>query len=112
MCLMVYLGSGNERSTAIWDANKPQFFVAKGNPQYPDEKLQTTVIEQVRSKFSKGIIYYAGSREGCGCGFRRDGHWFEDDAELLTKTADNHRNLYDFVSGCLKNEENVEFYAC
>ncbi len=109
---MIYLGSNKERPTSNWDEANPKFYVENSNIQYTVEEQKLTVIKEVKSKFSKKNVYYAGSHEGCGCGFRREWFWMQDDKEEIKKTNENQKNLYDYISDCLKNENNIEIYAC
>jgi hypothetical protein len=111
MCLMLYLGSDKERHISFWDRANPQFYVQKTNIQYTDEKQQINAIEQAKLNFSKQFIYYVGSHEGCGCGFRQDGFWLQVDEEIK-KRAENHKNLFEYLSGCLEDENTIEIYAC
>jgi hypothetical protein len=69
---MLYLGSNKERPTSVWDEANPSFYVQKDNTQYSVEIQQSESIEQVKTHISKQFIYYVGSHEGCGCGFRQE----------------------------------------
>lgn len=108
---MLYLGSDKERNISFWDEENPQFFVQKLNTQYRDEQQQFDAIEQVKLNFSKRFIYYAGSHEGCGCGFRKEGFWYED-SEQLSKAAENQKRLFEYINECLVDEDSIEIFAC
>jgi hypothetical protein len=60
MCLMVYLAADEPLPLVAWNDTEPAFHVAA---TAPDE-------ERVRTMFSKEHVVYAGSYEGCGCGFQ------------------------------------------
>ena len=106
---MMYLGSDIKRPTNTWNEADPQFYVEEKNLQYSSEKQDE--IEQVKSNFSKENIYYVGSHEGCGCGFRQEWFWMQDE-EDVEKTSKNQRQLFDYVSECLIDEDVIEIYAC
>ncbi len=57
---MVELSSSYPLPTPTWHEPHPGFFIAESSGR----------DEPVRRQFSKQGVYYAGSHEGCGCGFR------------------------------------------
>jgi len=100
---MLYLASERECSTNSWDETNPRFFVAKEN---------TYSIEPVKRQFSKPNVYYVGSHEGCGCGFRQTCYEMVDDQEEINQAARNQKHLFEFVSARLEDENFIELYAC
>lgn len=72
MCLCVYLGADVSLTEIPWAPAAPSFHV---RPLTEDEQV-------VRQHFSMSHVYYAGSRENCGCAFAQDPHDEElDDQE-------------------------------
>jgi hypothetical protein len=72
MCLMVYMAAAEPLRLIDWDDVAPGFYVEALDP---DE-------ERVRKQFGRPHVVYAGTHEGCGCGFRRweqAGHRHADD---------------------------------
>ena len=108
---MLYLGSDRERQTSDWDESNPKFYVEKGDSQFSEKGTPIEATEAVKLNFSKKFVYYVGSHEGCGCGFRQDGFWMQDEEEIQ-KTAENQKHLFEYISECLKDENNIEIYAC
>src|SRR4051812_45959015 len=60
MCMVVYIASDYPLPTSSWDEARPRFHVTELSER----------DEPVRRQFSKPCAYYAGSHEGCGCGFQ------------------------------------------
>lgn len=58
MCLAVYLSSPAKLPLVAWHEESPAFYVQDVEASDP-----------VRSHFRWPNVYYAGSHEGCGCGF-------------------------------------------
>ena len=102
MCLVVYMSSARERPTIPWDEKEPRFHVKADDPD--SEKAQV--------HFSKPRVYYLGSDNGCGCGFRRETDYMIREAEELASKQDNQKRLHDHVSNCLADEEFVELFSC
>lgn len=110
MCFTLYLGSDKERPVSNWDEKYPRFYVENINSAFTGENRDES-IRLIKQHFSKQIIYYVGSHEGCGCGFRRENYVCLDKKTLL-KTAENQRNLYEYISRCLTDEITIELYGC
>ncbi|MEO6602419.1 MAG: hypothetical protein ABIQ16_21235 [Polyangiaceae bacterium] len=60
MCLMVYIAAHEALRKVDWVEAAPAFYVAELSP---DER-------RVSCQFRTGNVVYAGSYEGCGCGFQ------------------------------------------
>ncbi len=60
MCLMVYIAAHGALRKVDWVEAAPAFYVAELSP---DER-------SVSYQFRTGNVVYAGSYEGCGCGFQ------------------------------------------
>jgi len=69
MCFTIYIGCTTPLPEILWDNDHPQF-----NTKYLEDWE-----ENVKRYFSYPDVIYAGSDEGCGCGFRHallsDGDW-------------------------------------
>jgi hypothetical protein len=59
MCLAVYIASAKELPLVAWEEAQPAFYVDDVVPDDP-----------VRARLSMQNVYYLGSHEGCGCGFK------------------------------------------
>jgi hypothetical protein len=100
--MVVYVASDYPLPTLAWDQANPRFHVT----ELPER------AEPVRRHFSKPCVYYAGSHEGCGCGFQwgeYEGYGEEDD---LPAKQDSRRRLADYLSVALQHQPAVEVYAC
>ena len=118
MCLVLYIGS---------DANcpllEPEDFslIARDDPSWPSKVVAFSVQEiagdekAVVKNFDTKIVRYAGSFEGCGCGFnasyvpewdapaKEDGHFLagKESRRLLREYVERHqiRQIYACWSG-------------
>lgn len=98
MCMVVYLASDYALPTSAWDPAHPSFHVNQvGNSDHP-----------VRRQFSKPCVYYAGSHEGCGCGFQY-GQYDDDDPSA---NRESRRRLVEFLSVALQHQSAIEVFAC
>ena len=97
MCLAVYIASSIELSTSAWEKGAPGFYVEKVPPG-----------DKVRRQFSLPHVYYAGSHEGCGCGFLKEGH-FED--ELKVRQA-NYGPLAQCIRIAQARGARIELFSC
>lgn len=61
MCLMLYLAADQPLEMLDWDDAAPGFYIEALAPEE----------DRVRRQLTKRHVVYAGSHEGCGCGFRR-----------------------------------------
>jgi hypothetical protein len=103
MCMMVYVASNYPLPAAAWDEAHPAFHVAELSDR----------DEPVRRQFSKPCVYYAGSHEGCGCGFQYGQYeGFEEDPAALAAAQDSRRRLAEFLALALEHQSEVELFAC
>jgi hypothetical protein len=103
MCMMVYVASDYPLPTSSWDEARPCFYV---------EALSER-DEPVRRQFTKPWVYYAGSHEGCGCGFQYGqypGH--EEDVAEVAAARDSRRRLAEYVAVALQHQPEVQLFAC
>ena len=97
MCLAVYLASDTPIAAVAWDEDAPAFYtepVAKG--------------AVVRKRFSLPFVYYAGSHEGCGCGFSKEGEIGPD----LERCQKNYIALGQTLREALSRGAKVELFTC
>lgn len=97
MCLAVYVAS---------DVPLPE---SKWNEQAPAVYLQPVPESAaVRRQFSLQHVYYAGSHEGCGCGFRKRGTFDQE----WQQCQDNYRQLADALSSAVRHGARVQIFTC
>ena len=103
MCMVVYVASDYALPTSTWDQARPQFYVE----EVADRDAP------VRRHFSQPCVYYAGSHEGCGCGFQYGEYESEeDDDDDPSANQDSRRRLAEFLSIALQHQPAVEVFAC
>jgi hypothetical protein len=97
MCLAVYLASDRELPDIRWNEESPAFYL-EGVPE----------SEPVRKRFLYSHVYYAGSHEGCGCGFSKEGEVGEE----LERCQQNYIALSRVASDALANGARLQLFAC
>ncbi len=102
MCLVLYISSDRERPVIPWDEKAPRFHVKSDDPD----------SQKARVHFSKPNVYYLGSDNGCGCGFKQQSDYAIDKPEELASKRDNQLRLHDYIKACLIDEEVVELFSC
>ncbi|QDU21170.1 hypothetical protein ETAA1_31350 [Urbifossiella limnaea] len=103
MCMVVYVGSDYPLPTWPWDQSRPAFHVVE----------QSDPADPVRQRFTKPYVYFAGSQDGCGCGFHYGPYGTDDpDAEVDAATAACRRAFGDYLAVALQHQREVEVYAC
>jgi len=102
MCFVLYMASDRERAVIPWDEKNLNFHVTAND----SDALKAS------QHFTKKNIYYLGSDNGCGCGFRRETDGYIDDPKELASKAENHRNLHNYLKECLKDEQTIELFSC
>lgn len=95
MCLAVYLASSNELPHS--DGNKPRFYLK-----------ETKDNEKVRKQLSLPYVYYAGSHEGCGCGFLKDVLTTEE----LSECQKNYTDFAAILRLALQQGMSMEIFTC
>ncbi len=87
MCMTIYIASEYPLPTSLWDEANPCFYVSALSER----------DESVRRQFTKHWIYYAGSHEGCGCGFQYGQYTgLEEDVTALAVARDSRQRLAEF----------------
>jgi hypothetical protein len=97
MCLAVYLASSNVLPPIAWDQDAPAFYlepVPEGG--------------EVHQQFSLPYVYYAGSHEGCGCGFSRSG----ETGEEIERHQANYAALARVLRATLSGGAKAELFTC
>src|SRR5829696_3612944 len=100
MCMVVYVAADTPLPLIPWDERTPAFHVTELRPE----------VAAVRAHFSKPYVYYAGSHEGCGCGFSYG--WWNDDAELNARNRETVRQLGAYLDAATRAAGPIELYAC
>ena len=101
MCLVVYLAADAPLPLVPWDAECPAFHVA---PLSPEETA-------VAARFTKPHVVYAGSHEGCGCGFDY-GQWEGEKRDEVAAARASVRALGEYLAAATAAVGPVELYAC
>lgn len=98
MCLTVYIASNKPLPFVNWNSNQPKFHVLAIN----DED------KGIEKQFKNMNVVYAGSHEGCGCGFFKEG---EEGKELEMRQA-NYEELAYYLSSLRFSGAKLEIYSC
>jgi hypothetical protein len=107
MCMMLYIGS---------DIPLPIIPFKEDAPAFHTEVL-TENDEKIVQHFSTANVSYAGSSQGCGCGFQHsliDSNigWLNVEDEDDDDFKMNMRQLYEYVKDVVGKGGKVELYAC
>jgi len=98
MCLAVYIASNKPLSLVPWVEEKPAFYV--------EEVVKDEV--GVTKQFQYRYVYYAGSHEGCGCGFIKDGEVGEE----LTQVEENYKRLSAYLKDAKESGAELQIFSC
>lgn len=104
MCHALYIASNKPLPLIEWNEDKPDFCVME---------LQERE-EVVRKHFTLPFVAYAGSFEGCSCGFVYDDEPIDDDEfeqQYDRQARESVRKLSEYVTNILKSGS-VEMFAC
>jgi hypothetical protein len=97
MCLAVYVASDAALAESKWQKHAPAFYLER-----------VAESESVRKQFRYAHVYYAGSHEGCGCGFSKDGR----DSQELEQCHQNYMSLAGFLSQAATGGTKLQLFAC
>lgn len=103
MCMMIYLAADVPLRTIEW---------RKGDLSFNTSTLAAEE-ERVRRQFTKPNLIYAGSYEGCGCGFQL-GEYPRESLEP-DEVVQRRRSLHEFAAYLreeLPRTGTIELYAC
>jgi hypothetical protein len=101
--MMIYLAADVPLRTVGWREDAPAF---NTSAPAPDE-------ERVRRQFTKPNLVYAGSYEGCGCGFQLGEYPLE--SLEPDEVVQRRRSLHEFAAYLreeLPRTGTIELYAC
>lgn len=103
MCVMVYLASAKPLSLVAWEEGSPGFNVTS---LAADEG-------RVAAQFTHQCLVYAGSHEGCGCGFQY-AQWPAESysAEELALSRRSLSAFADFLDAELTRVDAIELFVC
>ena len=112
MCFVLYAASRIDPPLIPWNEQLPELYTS----ELSDD------CEVVRANFTLPHVFYIGSHDGCGCGFRYIPleAILQEDAEAIYSegvehqkyTQPNHRKLFDYIEREFKNEPFLELYGC
>lgn len=102
MCYAIFVATDHPLPTIEWDESNPAFYLTELEEH---EKI-------VKEKFTKQNIAYAGSHEGCSCGFFYDITDEDDEKEELDASVKSAQELINFLNSALKKESTVEMFVC
>jgi hypothetical protein len=97
MCLAIYIAADAPLPESRWNEHAPAFYLER----VPES-------EGVRRQFCYANVYYAGSHEGCGCGFSKDGR----DSQELEQCQQNYRSLAGVLSPAVRGGARVQLFTC
>jgi hypothetical protein len=97
MCLAVYFGTDQPVQEVSWNKDRPTFYVEEVNASEP-----------ARKQFSGKYVYYAGSHQGCGCGFSKDG----EPPEELASCQANYNALAAVLRTAIQHGSKVQVFTC
>jgi hypothetical protein len=102
MCVAVYIAADQPLILVPWDEAHPAFYLARVDPS------DLPVISQ----FSKANVAYAGSHEGCGCGFQYGEYpEFREPDEAVARRASLDQ-FAAYLADELTRVGPIELYAC
>ncbi len=104
MCYALYIGTDAPCQTSKWDENDRKFYIEDLSDR--DQK--------VMRHFIKPHVYYAGSWQGCGCGFFAEPEWAESENDLneINATRKCISDLVGFLRKVLETSISIELFVC
>lgn len=97
MCLAVYVAADAPLPESRWNEHAPSFYL---------ESIPESA--GVRRQFRHAHVYYAGSHEGCGCGFFKRGR----DGEELEQRQQNYRALASVLAPRVGAGADIQLFTC
>jgi len=95
MCMAIYIAADTQLPRVAWNEESPAFHTSE---------LKTARDQAVREQITKPYVVFAGSSQGCGCGF------YSDDDEL--EGNEDSRQLGAYLSEAICRGSSVELYTC
>ena len=96
MCLAVYIRCSAPLATIAWHDDSPSFYL---------EEIED--LDSVACLRQGARLYYAGSSEGCGCGFKRG----DSDAVREERVRRDYAALSACVARAFSADGTVDLYA-
>jgi hypothetical protein len=105
MCIAVYLGALEPLPLVPWDERHRGFHVDAIDETQEQDRV-------VRERLGTPYVYYAGSSDGCGCGFQfqQDPEWAKERGEYELELA-TLRAFRDYLDSALQQLHEVRFFA-
>lgn len=101
MCMMVYIAASVPLALVPWNESQPAFYVSE---------LHGSEVA-VRQQFDVTHVFYAGSHEGCGCGFQYGQYpQFEDEDRPLKRAS--LEAFASYLAKQLTHTPSIQIYAC
>jgi hypothetical protein len=101
MCMMVYLAADLPLRTVEWNKEAPAF---NTSPLAADD-------DRVRGQFEKSNITYAGSYEGCGCGFQLGKYPGSSEPAEVEAQRKSLREFAAYLRGELPRVGSIQLFA-
>ncbi len=98
MCLAVYIASNTTLPLVDWNEKQPKFNITS----LSDYEVK------VEKQFSYQHVVYAGSHEGCGCGFFKEGEVGDE----LVQVQSNYDSLANYLRAHSSKGVKFEIYSC
>ncbi len=108
MCMMLFIGSKNPLPLIGFD---------EGIPAFHTKHLDKSELA-AKQHFSVNYILYAGSSEGCGCGFKhalidKKDVWLNVvNDDLTDESRLNQQALLNYIKRFTQTEDLIEIFAC
>jgi len=98
MCLAVYIASNKPLPLVNWNNDRPRFHVLAISEE----------DKGIAKQFKNKNVVYAGSHEGCGCGFFKEG----EEGEKLKIRQANYEELAYYLSSLKFSGAKLELFSC
>lgn len=104
MCFALFIGTDDPLPTEEWSKERLRSYFSELSSE----------DQAVRDKFKKPCVYYAGSWQGCGCGWFSEeaGSETKEDREDAERTKQSLADLRSTVEALLENHDTVELFLC
>jgi hypothetical protein len=102
MCMAVYIAADAPLPLIPWDETRRTFHVSELSKE----------DEPVRVQFSKPYVVYAGSHEGCGCGFAYGQYPEHEELEDAAACMESVSRLSGYLQDVISRVGAVEVFAC
>lgn len=102
MCLFVYIASDQPLPEIPWDTNAPGFHVKNSEAE----------TEPIRGRLPFPHQAYAGSHEGCGCGFQFGEYPDFEKPEDVQLAQKSRAALAAYLQSRLTQGAQIALYAC